>query len=157
MYVPYLSKVAINANDSVMRGVMKAEYYLSEDEVKDLREDFKSAMLEARNCIQERHCDCVFSKEEIERLVALCEEDGYTVPRGLTREERRKYMKDLGRRSSYGFIKERVERISKNTEEAYKSMFSFSSEDALRLGDSMIENYLELDNTPKGGRKVKND
>ena len=43
----------------------------------------------------EQHCECVFSKEDIERLVALCEEDGYTVPRGLSREERRKYMKDI--------------------------------------------------------------
>ena len=84
--------MAINANDSDMRGTMKAEYYLSEDEVKDLREDFKSAMLEARNCIQEQHCDCVLSEEEIERLVALCEEDGYNVPRGLTREEKRMFI-----------------------------------------------------------------
>ena len=55
------------------------------------------------NC--EQHCDCVFSKEEIERLVALCDEDGYIVPRGLTREEKRMFI---------------------------------------------------LNNTPKGGRKVKN-
>lgn len=71
---------------------MKAEYYLSEGEVKDLREDFKSAMSEARKYIQEQHCDCVFSKEEIERLVALCDEDGYIVPRGLTREEKRMFI-----------------------------------------------------------------
>lgn len=99
------------------------------------------------NC--EQHCDCVFSKEEIERLVALCDEDGYIVPRGLTREERRKYMKDVGRRSSYGLTKEKAESISKNTEDAYKSRFSFSREDALRLGDSMIEHYLELTNVQK--------
>ena len=61
---------------------MKAEYYLSDDEVRDLREDFKSAMSEARECIQEQQCDCVLSKEEIEKLVALCDEDGYIVPRG---------------------------------------------------------------------------
>ena len=30
------------------------------------------------NC--EQQCDCVFSKEEIEKLVALCDEDGYIVP-----------------------------------------------------------------------------
>ena len=42
------------------------------------------------NC--EQHCDCVFSKEEIETLVALCDEDGYIVPRGLTREEKRMFI-----------------------------------------------------------------
>ena len=42
------------------------------------------------NC--EQHCDCVFSKEEIERLVALCDEDGYIVPRGLIREEKRMFI-----------------------------------------------------------------
>lgn len=97
------------------------------------------------------YCDCVFSKEDIERLVALCDEEGYIVPRGLTREERRKYMKDVGCRSSYGLTKEKAERISKNTEEVYKSKFSFSSEDALRLGDSMIEHYLELTNESDKG------
>ena len=40
----------------------------------------------------EQHCDCVFSKEEIESLVALCDEDGYIVPRGLTREEKRMFI-----------------------------------------------------------------
>ena len=38
------------------------------------------------------YCDCVFSKEVIERLVALCAEDGYLVPRGLTREEKRVFI-----------------------------------------------------------------
>ena len=42
------------------------------------------------NC--EQHCDCVLSKEEIERLVALCNEGGYTVPRGLTKEEKRMFI-----------------------------------------------------------------
>ena len=45
-------------------------------------------------------CDCVFSKEEIEKysinnygnLVALCDEDGYIVPRGLTIEEKRMFI-----------------------------------------------------------------
>lgn len=97
------------------------------------------------------YCDCAFSKEEIARLVALCDEEGYIVPRGLTREERRKYMKEVGRRSSYGLTKEKAESISKNTEDAYKSRLSFSSEDALRLGDSMIEHYLELTNESDKG------
>ena len=42
--------------------------------------------------IEEQHCDCVFTKEEIERLVDLTKEPSYSVPRGLTREERRKYI-----------------------------------------------------------------
>ena len=42
------------------------------------------------NC--EQHCDCVFSKEDIEKLVALCDEEGYIVPRGLTREEKRMFI-----------------------------------------------------------------
>ena len=42
------------------------------------------------NC--EQHCDCVFSEKEIEKLVALCDEDGYIVPRGLTREEKRMFI-----------------------------------------------------------------
>ena len=48
----------------------------------------------------EQHCDCVFSKEEIEKysinnygnLVALCDEEGYIVPRGLTREVKRMFI-----------------------------------------------------------------
>lgn len=38
------------------------------------------------------YCDCVFSKEEIARLLALCDEEGYIVPRGLTREEKRMFI-----------------------------------------------------------------
>ena len=71
---------------------MESEYYLSNYEVKALREDFKAAMSEARKYIQEKHCDCVFSKEGIERLVALCDEDGYIVPRGFTREVKRMFI-----------------------------------------------------------------
>lgn len=71
------------------------------------------------NC--EQHCDCVFSKEEIERLVDLIKEPSYSVPTGLTREERRKYIESVGRRYSYGLTKDKAESISKNTEEAYKA------------------------------------
>ena len=42
--------------------------------------------------IEERHCDCVFSKEEIERLVDLTREPSHLVPRGLTREEMRMFI-----------------------------------------------------------------
>ena len=42
--------------------------------------------------IEEQHCDCVFTKEEIERLVDLIKEPSYSVPKGLTRDEKRKYI-----------------------------------------------------------------
>lgn len=101
------------------------------------------------NSCEHDECSCIFSKEEIEKLVDLTKEPSYRLPSGLSREERREYMKDVGRRSSYGLTKEKAERISKNTEDAYKSRFSFSSEEALSLGDSMIEHYLELTNVQK--------
>ena len=93
------------------------------------------------NC--EQHCDCVFSKEEVERLVALCDEDGYIVPRGLTREGRRKYMKDVGRRSSYGLTKEVAESVSKNTEEAYKSKHLLTKEQVRKIGEHSLRKYAE--------------
>lgn len=46
------------------------------------------------NC--EQHCDCVFTKEEIERLVDLTKEPSYRLPSGLSREERRKWISDVG-------------------------------------------------------------
>ena len=42
------------------------------------------------NC--EQHCDCVFSKEEIERLVDLSKQPSYCMPSGLTREEKRMFI-----------------------------------------------------------------
>ena len=64
-----------------------------EDFKKSWREeldDFKPSVDDEQyQFLDEGFCDCVFSKEEIERLVALCDEDGYTVPRGLTRERKR--------------------------------------------------------------------
>lgn len=41
-------------------------------------------------------CSCVFSPEEIERLVDLTKEPSYTLPSGLSREERRKWISDVG-------------------------------------------------------------
>ena len=38
------------------------------------------------------YCDCVFSKEEIERLVDLTKEPSYLMPSGLTREEKRMFI-----------------------------------------------------------------
>ena len=101
------------------------------------------------NC--EQHCDCVFSKEEIEKyskinfgnLVALCDEEGYIVPRGLTRGERREYMKDVGCRSSYGLTKEIAESISKNTEGAYKSKYLLTKEQVRKIGEHSLRKYAE--------------
>lgn len=42
------------------------------------------------NC--EQHCDCVFTKEEIERLVDLTKEPSYLMPSDLTREEKRMFI-----------------------------------------------------------------
>ena len=41
-------------------------------------------------------CSCVFSKEEIEKLVDLTKEPSYRLPSGLSREERRKWISDIG-------------------------------------------------------------
>ena len=41
-------------------------------------------------------CSCVFSQAEIEKLVELTKEPSYTLPRGLSREERRKWISDIG-------------------------------------------------------------
>ena len=72
---------------------------LSKTEVVELRADFKSAMLKAReymNSFEHDNCSCVFSKEEIERLVDLTKEPSYRLPSGLSREERRKWISDIG-------------------------------------------------------------
>ena len=53
------------------------------------------------NC--EQHCDCVFTKEEIEKypinnygnFVDLTKQPSYRMPSGSTREKRRKYMQDV--------------------------------------------------------------
>lgn len=41
-------------------------------------------------------CSCVFSKEEIEKLVDLTKESSYRLPSGLSREEIRKWISDIG-------------------------------------------------------------
>ena len=45
---------------------------------------------------EHNECSCVFSQEEIERLVELTKEPSYTLPRGLSREERRKWISNIG-------------------------------------------------------------
>ena len=41
-------------------------------------------------------CSCVFSQEEIKRLVDLTKEPSYRLPSGLSREEIRKWISDIG-------------------------------------------------------------
>ena len=41
-------------------------------------------------------CSCIFSKEEIEKLVDLTKEPSYRLPSGLSREERCKWISDIG-------------------------------------------------------------
>ena len=41
-------------------------------------------------------CSCVFSQEEIEKLVDLTKEPSYRLPSGLSREERRRWISDVG-------------------------------------------------------------
>ena len=47
-----------------------------------------------------KECSCVFSQEYIERLVELTKEPSYTLPSGLSREERRKWISDIGSKLS---------------------------------------------------------
>ena len=48
------------------------------------------------NSCEHDECSCVFSQEEIKRLVDLTEESSYRLPSGLSREERRKWISDIG-------------------------------------------------------------
>ena len=91
-------------------------------------------------------CGCVFYKEEVERLVALCDEDGYTVPRGLTREERRKYIEDVGR-PKYLLTKEQVRNIGEQTLRKYAETSP---------SDFKVEDFIDLTNVQKES-KVSND
>ena len=45
---------------------------------------------------EHRECSCFFSQEEVEKLVDLTKEPSYRLPSGLSREERRKWISDVG-------------------------------------------------------------
>ena len=45
---------------------------------------------------EHEECSCIFSKEVIEKLVDLTKEPSYRLPSGLSREERRKWISDIG-------------------------------------------------------------
>ena len=44
------------------------------------------------NSCEHDECSCVFSQEEIKRLVDLTKEPSYLLPRGLSREEKRMFI-----------------------------------------------------------------
>ena len=48
------------------------------------------------NSCEHDECSCVFSQEEVEKLVDLTKEPSYRLPSGLSREERRKWISDIG-------------------------------------------------------------
>ena len=48
------------------------------------------------NSCEHDECSCIFSKEEIEKLVDLTKEPSYRLPSGLSREERRRWISDIG-------------------------------------------------------------
>ena len=48
------------------------------------------------DCCEHSECSCFFSQEEVEKLVDLTKEPSYLLPRGLSREERRKWISDIG-------------------------------------------------------------
>ena len=56
------------------------------------------------NSCEHRECSCFFSQEEIKKysiinygiLVDLTKEPSYRLPSGLSREERRKWISDIG-------------------------------------------------------------
>ena len=45
---------------------------------------------------EQDECSCIFSQEEIKRLVELTKEPSYRLPSGLSREERRRWISDIG-------------------------------------------------------------
>ena len=95
-------------------------------------------MKEDNKC--EQHCGCVFTKEEIERLVDLTKEPSYSIPRGLTREERRKYILEVGR-PKYLLTKEQVRKIGEHSLRKYAetSPSNFKADDFIDLTNSVTE------------------
>ena len=96
------------------------------------------------NC--EQHCDCVFSKEEIEKLVDLTKQPSYRMPRGLTREEKRMFINEVGK-PKYLLTKEQVRKIGEHSLRKYAetSPSDFKAEDFIVLtnesdkGDIVVE------------------
>ena len=104
------------------------------------------------NC--EQHCDCVFTKEEIEKypinnygnFVDLTKQPSYRMPSGLTREERRKYMKEVGK-PEYLLTKEQVRKIGEHSLRKYAetSPSDFKAEDFIDLTNVQKESEVNND------------
>ena len=111
-----------------------------EDRTKELDimcEEENLRVYKEHGCKQQ--CDCIFSKEDIKRLVTLCDEEGYIVPRGLTREERRKYVKEVGR-PKYLLTKEQVRKIGEHSLRKYVETSP---------SDFKVEDFIDLTNVQK--------
>lgn len=96
------------------------------------------------NC--EQHCDCVFSKEEIERLVDVAKQPIYRMPRDLTIEEMEKYMKEVGR-PKYLLNKEQVRKIGEQSLRkcAEISPSDFKAEDFIDLTNESDKGDIVVD------------
>lgn len=99
-------RISKNTEEAYLR--LYEKFSISKEQLKDLGEqslksyvetnpdDFhKEDFLDITNCT-DNECSCVFSQEEIERLVELTKEPSYTIPSGLSREEMRKWISDIG-------------------------------------------------------------
>ena len=96
-------------------------------------------MKEDNKCECEQHCGCVFTKEEIERLVDLTKEPSYSVPRGLTREERRKYIEMVGEvRPKHLLTKDQVRKIGEYSLRKYAETSP---------SDFKVEGFIDLTNS----------
>lgn len=103
-------------------------------------------MKEDNKC--EQHCGCVFTKEEIERLVDLTKEPSYSVPTGLTREERRVYIENVGEvKPKYLLTKEQVRKIGEHSLRKYAETSP---------SDFKAEDFIDLTNVQKE-KSVNND
>ena len=96
------------------------------------------------NC--EQHCDCVFTKEEIERLVDLTKQPSYRIPRGLTIEEMGQHMKEVGK-PKYLLDKEQVLKIGEQSLRKYAETIpsDFKAEDFIDLTNESDKGDIVVD------------
>ena len=98
---------------------------------------------------------------DIEKMKEILEGDFYRMPSGMTREERRDFMKDvaegrvepIARRGTCGLTKEKSHKISLNTEQAYLDKYAslsdkvtLTKEQLKKSGEESLKAYGEVDN-----------
>lgn len=109
-------------------------------ELKLLSEEEHSRIYKEHGC--ESYCECVFSEEDIERLVKLTKQPSYSVPRGLPREEKRRYMKEVNdeARPKYLLTREQVHKIGEHSLRKYAetSPSDFNPEDFINLTEESV-------------------